>query len=187
MKIKGEQVTLRSVRATDILPLWEMMYGVKDPEWKKWDAPYFPFERPDYHSFERQQLQRVGMENNRLVIDSAGEPIGDVMYYWEHKPSKWLETGIAVYNPKYWNRGLGTEALALWIEHLFSTISLPRVGFTTWSGNPRIIRVGEKIGMKLEGRLRKVRYYNGKYYDSIRMGVLREEWADIRKKLFCLR
>ncbi|MEG0473812.1 MAG: GNAT family N-acetyltransferase, partial [Solibacillus sp.] len=26
--------------------------------------------------------------------------------------------------------------------------------------------------------IRKVRYYEGNYYDSIRMGILREEWED---------
>lgn len=41
-----------------------------------------------------------------------------------------------------------------------------------------MIRVAEKIGMQLEGRLRKCRLYNGKYYDSIRMGILKEEWED---------
>ena len=30
--------------------------------------------------------------------------------------------------------------------------------------------------MKMEARIRKVRFYNGEYYDSIRMGILREEW-----------
>lgn len=30
--------------------------------------------------------------------------------------------------------------------------------------------------MIMEGRMRKCRYYNGEYYDSIRMGILREEW-----------
>jgi RimJ/RimL family protein N-acetyltransferase len=53
---------------------------------------------------------------------------------------------------------------------------LVRIGLTTWSGNQRMIRCAEKLGMKLEGRLRKCRFYNGEYYDSIRMGVLREEW-----------
>jgi len=53
---------------------------------------------------------------------------------------------------------------------------LVRVGYTTWSGNARMIKVGEKLGMTMEARLRKVRFWNGTYYDSIRMGILREEW-----------
>jgi len=28
----------------------------------------------------------------------------------------------------------------------------------------------------MEARIRKVRYYNEHYYDSIRMGLSREEW-----------
>jgi RimJ/RimL family protein N-acetyltransferase len=52
---------------------------------------------------------------------------------------------------------------------------------TTWSGNPRMIRCAEKLGMRLEGRMRKCRYYNGEYYDSIRMGILREEWDEFKK------
>jgi RimJ/RimL family protein N-acetyltransferase len=56
---------------------------------------------------------------------------------------------------------------------------LVHIGLTTWSGNQRMIRFAERLGMKLEGRLRKCRFYNGEYYDSIRMGVLREEWENL--------
>ncbi|MGM9921748.1 MAG: GNAT family N-acetyltransferase, partial [Bhargavaea sp.] len=31
-------------------------------------------------------------------------------------------------------------------------------------------------------RIRKVRYWNGTYYDSIRMGMLREEWEELQNK-----
>ena len=39
-----------------------------------------------------------------------------------------------------------------------------------------MIRAAEKLGMQMEARIRKVRFYEGEYYDSIRMGILREEW-----------
>ena len=39
--------------------------------------------------------------------------------------------------------------------------------------NERMMKVAEKLGMQLEGRLRKCRFYNNTY-DSIRMGLLRE-------------
>jgi len=46
-----------------------------------------------------------------------------------------------------------------------------------------MIRVGEKLGVQLEANIRKVRYYEGVYYNSIRMGMLREEW-DAQKECF---
>jgi RimJ/RimL family protein N-acetyltransferase len=84
--------------------------------------------------------------------------------------------GLVIYNPKFWSGGYGTRVLSLWITHLFNTLPLVRVGYTTWSGNERMIKVGEKLGMTMEARLRKCRYYNGQYYDSIRMGLFRKEW-----------
>lgn len=114
---------------------------------------------------------------NIWVIEVNGIVRGTVSYYWEHEPSHWLEMGIALYENGSWGKGIGTRALTLWIHHLFHTLPLVRVGFTTWSGNERMIRVGEKLGMQMEARIRKVRYYDGHYYDSIRMGILREEWS----------
>jgi RimJ/RimL family protein N-acetyltransferase len=111
-----------------------------------------------------------------MIIEVDKTVIGTVSYYWEHKESLWLEVGIVIYDPSYWNGGYGTEVLKLWIDHLFSFMPLVHIGLTTWSGNQRMIRCAERLGMKLEGRLRKCRFYNGEYYDSIRMGVLREEW-----------
>ncbi len=40
------------------------------------------------------------------------------------------------------------------------------------------VKVGEKLGMTMEARIRKTRLYNGVFYDSIRMGLLREEWEE---------
>jgi len=42
-----------------------------------------------------------------------------------------------------------------------------------------MIKVGEKLGVQMEVSLRKCCYYNGEYYHSIRMGLLKEEWESI--------
>ena len=39
-----------------------------------------------------------------------------------------------------------------------------------------MMRVAEKLGFQKEAQIRKVRYYNGKYYDSMKYGILRDEW-----------
>lgn len=115
---------------------------------------------------------------DRLAVEINGELIGMVSYYWEHEPSKWLEMGIVLYDPKSWGKGYGFTILKSWINYLFDHLPIVRVGFATWSGNKRLIRLGEKLGMKMEERIRRVRYWQGEYYDSIRMGLLREEWEN---------
>lgn len=181
------RVAIRPMVKYDLERLYELMHGVKSgeiPEWKKWDAPYFPYQKPSFRLFKQQMLEEI-QHGQRFVIEKAisGEPIGIVTYYWEHRPSYWLEVGIVIYDPAYWNGGFGTQALILWIDHLFTLLPLVRIGFSTWSGNERMMKLGEKLGMTLESRVRKCRYYHGVYYDAIRYGILREEWQAIRVKM----
>ncbi|WEG10929.1 GNAT family protein [Pullulanibacillus sp. KACC 23026] len=180
------RVSIRPMVKQDFPVIYQLMHGVsgnKIPEWKKWDAPYFPYHKPSFRLFKQQMLEEME-EKQRFVIETMeGEPIGIVTFYWEHRPSYWLEMGIVIYDPKYWNGGYGTQALILWMEHLFERFPLVRIGFTTWSGNERMMKVGEKCGMVLESRIRKCRHYQGVYYDSIRYGILREEWEAIRQDL----
>lgn len=172
---KENELMIRPIIDNDLPKLWELMYKEESPEWKKWDAPYFEHKQVPYEEFLSKK-DRIVNQDNRWGIEVNGEVIGTVSYYWEHKPSNWLEMGIAIYNPNFWSGGYGTRVFRLWINHLFNNLPLVRVGFTTWSGNQRMIKVGEKLGMTMEARLRKCRFYNGEYYDSIRMGLLRKEW-----------
>lgn len=175
--MKLGQVTIRSVVEEEIFRLWELSAKEESPEWKKWDAPYFPHESKTLEQFLEKKDQFINQEDFWGIYVKE-ELVGSLCYYWEHEASLWLEIGIVIYEPAYWNGGVGTEAIRMWITHLFNELPLVRVGYTTWSGNERMIKVGEKLGMKMEARLRKCRLYNGIYYDSIRMGLLREEWEE---------
>lgn len=178
---KDKELMIRPIIESDLYRLWELIYKEEQPEWKKWDAPYFPHQAMTYEEFLPIGKKWIGSE--RLwAIEVNGTVRGTISYYWEHEPSYWLEMGIVLHEADRWGKGIGTRAMKLWMNHLFTTLPLVRVGFTTWSGNERMIRVGEKLGMKMEARIRKVRFYDGHYYDSIRMGILREEWAEQSKK-----
>lgn len=175
MNASKTQVRLRPFYEVDLYTLWEMSMKEESPEWKKWDAPYYPYSPKTFEEFLKNKDYYLNSEKV-LAIEVNDELIGMVSYYWEHEPSLWLEMGIVIYKPNYWSGGYGTVALTQWIDRLFKKMPLVRVGYTTWSGNDRMVRVGKKLGMRIEARIRKVRYYNGQYYDSIRMGILREEW-----------
>ncbi|MFA2563605.1 MULTISPECIES: GNAT family N-acetyltransferase [Bacillus] len=177
VRVKGDKVTIRAIEESDIKTLWDLVFKEENPEWKKWDAPYFLFSMQEYSSYKEKMKTRLKEEPlSNLIIENNGQIIGAIGFYWEYKPTRWLEIGLVIYNPNYWNGGYGTEALTLYRDLLFEKMEIGRVGITTWSGNERMMKVAEKIGMSLEGRMRKCRYYNGTYYDSIRMGMIREEW-----------
>lgn len=81
-----------------------------------------------------------------------------------------------------WGRGLGTEATQLMLGHAFERLGLHRVGLTVFSFNARAIRAYEKAGFRAEGRLREAVQREGRYWDEIQMGVLRDEWLALRQQ-----
>lgn len=168
------KVNIRHAKIHECEDLYQLKH--KDMTWKETDAPYFLYEKPDLEEFREGYFKRLCEDPSRKVIDVDGKIIGTICFYWEHEPTRWLEVGLAIFDKNYWGKGIGKEALIQWITEVFSTQEVVRVGLTTWSGNIGMMRLAEKLGMIQEACLRKVRYHNGIYYDSIRYGILREEW-----------
>lgn len=161
--------------------IWEVGFRQELPEWAKWNGPYFE----DYESYSSFQQFKdspdcgfLRSENCRCIF--AGEtPIGMVSRYWKDEKTRWMEIGIVIYDDRCWHVGCGTEALSLWTSMTFETFDFLRhLGLTTWSGNRRMMRVAEKLGFLKEAQIRKVRYWQGIYYDSVKYGILREEWSE---------
>lgn len=94
------------------------------------------------------------------------------------KETYWLCAGIRILNENSWGKGIGTDALTLWTEYLFANRpEICRLGLETWSGNERLIHLALKLGYREEARFLKARIVNGKYFDSLGFGILREDWA----------
>lgn len=90
-----------------------------------------------------------------------------------------MEIGIVIFNEEYWGEGIGYIALKMWIDEIFNlNPKLIRIGLSTWSGNERMMKLAEKIGLKKEAVYRKARIVNNQYFDSISYGILKEEWKE---------
>lgn len=75
-----------------------------------------------------------------------------------------------------WGRGYGTEATELMLGHAFGRLGLHRVGLSVFAFNDRAIRAYQKAGFVVEGRLRQAIARDGRWWDELQMGALREEW-----------
>lgn len=169
-------ITLQAIQEENLRDLYEIRYGAEaDLEWMKYNAPYFREPVMTWEDFNESIRKKI--DEHHKIIWKDGVMVGEVSAYWEDGDlHKWLETGIALYKKETWGQGIATVALKLWIEQLFDLHKeIKHIGFTTWSGNSGMMKVGEKLGMTKEGEIRQVRYWQGKYYDSIKYGILREE------------
>jgi len=58
--------------------------------------------------------------------------------------------------------GCGTEALQLWVDYLFSNSDVHRTALATYSLNPRMIGLAEKVRFVHEGRDSEIVEWHGK-------------------------
>jgi RimJ/RimL family protein N-acetyltransferase len=86
--------------------------------------------------------------------------------------------GLGIGETEYWSKGYGTEAMNILLRFAFAEINLRRMTLTVFEYNPRAIRSYEKAGFQREGRLRKILNKEGKRWDMLYMGILREEWLE---------
>jgi RimJ/RimL family protein N-acetyltransferase len=89
--------------------------------------------------------------------------------------------GIFIGEKSEWGKGYGTEATALVTGYAFETLNMHRVWLHVYEYNERGIRAYERVGFQREGLLRQDRYHEGRYWDTIVMGILREEWEARRQ------
>jgi RimJ/RimL family protein N-acetyltransferase len=88
--------------------------------------------------------------------------------------------GICIGNRKDWGRGYGTDAMKAILRFAFTEINLNRVTLTVFEYNPRAIHSYEKAGFRHEGRARGVLLKDGKRWDMLYMGILRDEWTNLQ-------
>jgi RimJ/RimL family protein N-acetyltransferase len=72
--------------------------------------------------------------------------------------------------------GYATEAAHAMVDFGFSRFGVHRVWSWCVADNLGSAHVLEKLGMKLEGRLREKEYYKGKWWDTLMYSILADEW-----------
>ena len=79
-------------------------------------------------------------------------------------------------DPKLWNHGYATEATHAIVDFGFSHFGVHRIWANCVADNLGSAHVLEKLGMKLEGRLREKEFYKGNWWDTLLYSILEDEW-----------
>jgi RimJ/RimL family protein N-acetyltransferase len=129
-------------------------------------------------SWLEKQLARDPDDRFEFTIRTLSDdkPIGSVGLggvRWNHGDTF---VGIGLGDREYWGNGYGTDAMRIILRFAFTELNLHRVSLDVFEYNPRAQRSYEKAGFKVEGRQRQVMQRDGRRWDYIFMGILREEW-----------
>jgi RimJ/RimL family protein N-acetyltransferase len=184
----GKTVILRDALPADVTSYlrWQTQ-----GEWRTYDAPWegirTSLSEAQEETFRQQFLDRCGQmlstpRHTATIAARDNQPLGWVNRYAHDRfPETWF-VGINLCEDTALNQGLGTEALALWVDYLFSNSNIHRLSLDTWSFNPRMRRVAEKVGFVYEGAQREMIEWQGSWLDWVHYGLLRQEWEGKQRK-----
>jgi RimJ/RimL family protein N-acetyltransferase len=164
---RGNGVLLRDPVASDSDAY---VYFMTHGEWRDFDAPWETDPSTDdlKKNFINWCTQEPPCPRTRALIVTRDDfPIGRLVRYGESRFPKSWSVGIDINDDTYLNRGLGTEALTLWIAYLFSNSDIHRIGLDTWSFNPRMAHVAGKLGFVLEGTQRGLIEWQSHWMDRL--------------------
>lgn len=127
------------------------------------------------HEIEEQSVNQHWFSIRALADDKLLGDIDLFVYNWAGRDAF---VGLGIGEREFWGKGYGTDVMRVILRYAFMEVNLNRVSLNVFEYNPRAIRSYEKAGFSHEGRERKFLNKEGKRWDMLFMGILREEWME---------
>lgn len=172
----GKKVRLREYKKEDVQ---QAQKYINDPEVKRLLHPGIPYP----YTYEDELKWFESLSATKDTYTFAIETLIDKKYIggcgvnkidWKNSVA---EVGIFIGDKSYWGRGYGTDAMKVLVGFVFQQMNINKIKLNVYSFNERAIKSYLKCGFVKEGILRQEIYKDGKYYDAIIMGMLKEEYV----------
>ncbi|MFW9918424.1 MAG: GNAT family N-acetyltransferase [Candidatus Thorarchaeota archaeon] len=171
----GEKVRL--VPLEEEKHLDHIMEHFNNPELRVFLGGYMPFtrniEREWILSAEEDQKKRKSF-HFAIETHPEGYMIGTLGLHDIDWLSRSCTLGIAIYESKYWGKGLGTEAMRLLIDFGWTHLNLRRIELSVHAFNERAIKAYQKLGFERYGTAHQKYYMGGSYVDTHYMELFRK-------------
>jgi RimJ/RimL family protein N-acetyltransferase len=167
--LKGERITLRDKRLAD---------AANDYRWKSdVELAYLDATLPVLVDFSAylagyvMELDYFACQGTHFAIETIeGKHIGNCMYYHLDKQKQEAELGILIGERDYWDKGYGSEAVAILVDYIFRENNLNRIYLHTIKNNSRAQRCFQKCHFVPCGNSSRDGYH------FIEMELCRRDW-----------
>jgi len=110
-----------------------------------------------------------------IELNHTRELIGTINLLNISQKNKNAEIGFWIAK-EYWGKGLSDQALNLMLEFGFNNLGLKKIQARVLDKNIPAQKLLERIGFKLEGRLRQKTFLNNQWFDDLIYGLLASEY-----------
>ena len=172
MNISLSPIQIASEKEVDAYLKWENDQELTHlimPKRSKDQGKYEPTKESTLEFF----VKHPDRQEMTYIIYDDETPIGNVNYYIDpsllHRKinnTAWI--GLTIGEKNYWGTGAAFEAMTL-LEEIFVSKKIKRIELGVFEFNTRAIKFYEKLGYQKIGELKDFTYWNGRFWNEIRM------------------
>jgi len=178
----GDGLYMRPAREQDKEPVFHLVRRNYDHL-----RTFMEWAKPDYSRSDAEEWVQKAVERQRngevlnFCIIRDDRMIGTIGFAEFDHNAKVTEIGYWIDKDEQ-GKGITGQACKEAVELAFRDLGMNRVQIRCASGNLRSAAIPEKLGFTLEGRQRQHVIRDGKIYDFLIYGLLKNEWLERTKK-----
>lgn len=113
------------------------------------------------------------------IVDKKGKLIGVCGLTWIDWKNSKAEASIYIGERAWQRKGAATDALKTLVKYGFASLNLHRIYAVIFEFNKESIKLFKKCAFKLEGKHREAHYVDGRYWDELVYGILKDEYRGL--------
>ncbi len=115
--------------------------------------------------------------NLAICLTSNSQHIGNAYLHNIDWINRRAMTSLFIGDPEQQGKGYGTTVKRLLLKYAFEDLGLLRVYSFILADNKASIRMNEKCGLAVEGKLRKHFFKGGEFKDAVVMGICADDFS----------
>lgn len=178
---EGEKVRLRAVEPSDweTFSQWDLD---TDAARRSYNIPFPQSQAAVRRKLEERSLQKPDGDVFRFVIvNKANAAVGTINTHSCDARSGTFKYGLGI-GREHQRKGYAAEAIRLVLRYYFLERRYQKATAHVYSFNEASIRLHERLGFQLEGRLRRMYYTGGEFHDELVFGMTAAEFAALYLK-----
>ena len=173
---EGQLVRLRAIEPSD----WEQFHDWdhdSDAQRRSWLIP-FPRSTEGTRRWTEQMAGAAPINDvfRWVIEDLQGEMVGTINSHSTERREGTFGYGLAIRREAQ-RKGYASEAVILVLRYFFDELRYQKCTVHVYSFNEPSIRLHERLGFQLEGRVRRMIYTDGQFFDDLIYGITDDEFA----------
>jgi RimJ/RimL family protein N-acetyltransferase len=175
-EILTERLVLTPLRGSDAQALFDYRSSPEVCRYQTWEPRALDDARRFIDGLASVPFDTPGSWSQLGIrLRDSGVLVGDLGVHCPADEPRQAEIGFTV-SPSHQRRGLGLEAVAGLLGHLFGPLQKHRVSASVDPRNGASMALLRKVGMRQEAHFRESLWFKGEWADDVVFAVLASEW-----------